>query len=398
VGRPDAPTLEPADEPADEPVTEDASPNMADPQPLPPRVPHIGPMLDPDSRSSRFSRDELAIILSHYELGAIKRVRALSRGSRRAPKLLIESELGQFFLKRRAPGRDDPYRVAFAHCLQLQLSDWRFPVPRIIGTRSDGNSMLQSEGYIYELYDYVEGRRTDRAFADVRESGTTLGRLHHLLDGFEPRFPAPRGSYHGSSEAENKFAQAALSLQTAEPDIAGASITQLVRSLKRSYREAARKVDDLGYSRWHTLINHGDWHPGNLLYRDHKVVAVLDFDSARLEPRMADVANGALQFSIRMSRADEPRAWPAGLDVKRLKSFFQGYDSASKRPLSSDERTALPWLIIEALIIESIVPVAATGSFARVRGSEFLEMVRSKVRWIKPRAKQLVEFLEQAEE
>jgi hypothetical protein len=43
-----------------------------------------------------------------------------------------------------------------------------------------------------------------------------------------------------------------------------------------------------------------------------------------------------------------------------------GYDEGSGRPLSGPERASLPWLMIEALTIESIVPIAATGSFARI--------------------------------
>jgi len=36
--------------------------------------------------------------------------------------------------------------------------------------------------------------------------------------------------------------------------------------------------------------------------------------------------------------------------------------------------------------VETVVPIAATGSFARIAGSVFLAMVERKVRWISQRA------------
>src|SRR5688500_12371060 len=51
---------------------------------------------------SRFDRDELAIVLSHYDLGVIEQVQEFPRGSRKAPKLLLKADRGTYLLKRRA--------------------------------------------------------------------------------------------------------------------------------------------------------------------------------------------------------------------------------------------------------------------------------------------------------
>ena len=103
-------------------------------QPLPEPMPHIGPILDPRVRPMRFDPLELAKVLSHYDLGVIEQLRAYKRGSPRAPKVRIRTRRGDFLLKRRAPGRDDPYRVAFAQSIQLHLQRHGYPdlVPRIL--------------------------------------------------------------------------------------------------------------------------------------------------------------------------------------------------------------------------------------------------------------------------
>ena len=60
----------------------------------------------------------------------------------------------------------------------------------------------------------------------------------------------------------------------------------------------------------------------------------------------------------------------------------------------SDELAALPWLMTEALILESVIPIAATGSFGHLSGSRFLRMVEGKVHWISPRADKLIRYVE----
>ena len=51
-----------------------------------------------------FTVEELAVVLSHYDIGVIDSVTEFPRGSRKAPKLRIVSEQGKFLMKRRARG------------------------------------------------------------------------------------------------------------------------------------------------------------------------------------------------------------------------------------------------------------------------------------------------------
>src|SRR5580658_1451369 len=105
-----------------------------------------------------FSAEELAIVMSHFEIGVIDSIVDYPRGSRKAPKLLIVSEQGKFLLKRRARGKDDPYKVAFSHALQLYLASKQFPLPHLVGTKRENNSMLQWRNQVYELFEYIPGQ------------------------------------------------------------------------------------------------------------------------------------------------------------------------------------------------------------------------------------------------
>jgi Ser/Thr protein kinase RdoA (MazF antagonist) len=180
-----------------------------------------------------------------------------------------------------------------------------------------------------------------------------------------------------------------------EPDADRAALGRTCSYLRDAYHQAAEHVDRTGYGQWPRAVIHGDWHPGNLLFHpDRTVAAVLDFDSARLEPHMADVANAALQFSMELPAADEPTPGPERLDVDRLRRLVRSYSRVARTMIGTDELAALPWLMTEALILESVIPIAATGSFGHLSGSRFLRMVEGKVHWMGPRAEKLVRHVE----
>jgi homoserine kinase type II len=161
--------------------------------------------------------------------------------------------------------------------------------------------------------------------------------------------------------------------------------------LLESYNRSAEEVDRLGLENWPKQIAHADWHPGNMLFRDNHVVAVIDYDSARLLPRIIDIANGALQFSILGGDSDVSQ-WPEYPDESRFKRFLRGYDEVML--LSQAEIASMPWLMIEALIAEAVFPIAATGQFGRMDGLAFLHMVTRKVKWLQANAKSLIELAE----
>jgi Ser/Thr protein kinase RdoA (MazF antagonist) len=308
------------------------------------------------------------------------------RGSRKAPKLLIVSEQGKFLLKRRARGKDDPFKVAFTHALQLHLVNKQFPLPRLIGTRKDNNSMLQWRNGVYELFEYIPGQTYPQTLESTFDSGRILALYHKLLEEFKSEWQPPSGSYHAATAVDNGLRSIAAGVADTEEN---REVQQLLSFLLSAYRKSAERVQSLGIDNWPKQIVHADWHPGNMLFRDNRVVAVIDYDSARLLPRIIDVANGSLQFSI-IGGDDDVAKWPDYLDESRFKRFLRGYDEVML--LSQAEIRTIPFLMIEALIAEAVFPIAATGSFGKVDGMPFLQMVQRKILWIQKSYDRLVEL------
>jgi len=333
-----------------------------------------------DRERAQFAADELAIVLSHYDLGTSSEITPFKRGSRKSPKVMIKSARGAFLLKRRAPGREDPLKVAFCHTVQQHLAGQGFPLPHLIATRRHKNSMIRYRQWTYEMFQYIPGEPYDQSAAETQDAGRVLGLCHKLLADYLSDYEPPLGGYHSSESVKASLNHVPTRLK-GHDSVYGreAELLATTQWLFEAYESAAEEAEAAGLKDWPTQIVHGDWHPGNLLFKNQQVVAVIDYDSARVLPRITDLANGVLQFSI-IGGEHDPDRWPDHFDEERAMAFLRGY--LQSQSLEEDQIAVIPTLMLEALIAEAALPIATAGSFGRIQGFTFLRMVKRKVRWL----------------
>jgi len=324
---------------------------------------------------AHFSSEELAQVLSHYDIGVIHQAMPLSSGSKRAPKMVIVSEHGKFLLKRRPKGKDDFYRVAFAHAVQTHLEQKGFPVTALVPTIDENNTILQINNHIYEFFKFVTGVRYDSTIEATVDAGRQLAAFHQYLTDFACQWKPLRGSFHDSSIVRRHLKTLGAK-KTAWPD---KKLQATAEVLMTHYNKSGIRVNELGYDSWPQQVVHGDWHPGNMLFSDSKINAVLDFGSVKIAPAVTDLANGMLQFSIVGNRPN-PTDWPDYLDQDKMVQFFKGYCKVSG--VEDNKLNSLLDLMIETMIAEAVLPIAETGFFGNLSGVNFLKMIRRKTEWI----------------
>lgn len=338
---------------------------------------------------------ELAIVLSHYDLGVIRSIAQFKRGSVTTPKLLVRAEAGVFVLKRRAAGPDAPEQARFAHELQLRLGSAGFPLPQLVGTRSSKRSLLELGGRIYELFRFVEGSRFTGSAAQCGASGWALALFHQMAAEVSAHQSRSAPSYHANPITPTR-------LRSLDPSrLAGEnpeSAAQLARALADQYEQAAARVEALGFPNWPRQTIHGDWHPGNMLFEGDRLAAVIDYETARTDARCVDLASAALQHSMTIIPGQPPHLWPENLDVARFKATLTGYEQCMQDRrstlVSTAELRALPDLMIESLIAEAAAPIAATGRFGEHGASSVLRMVERKADWINKNSSNLASVLD----
>ena len=350
---------------------------------------------------ARISAGELAIVCSRYDIGQVRSVTPIKAGSRASPKALLTTSTGVFLLKRRAapPSGTTPadwlHRVALSHQIVLHLAARDLPVPALLGTRDDHNSMLQLDEHVYELYRFVHGRAYDRTPDSARTAGRLLARCHSALREIHPSWPPPRRSYH----AHARLPAVLRSLHTLLNDPA---LLVTATDLADRYDRASAAANAAGLPLQPDQLIHGDWHPGNLLWTQpsppsppSEVAAILDFDTVSLAPALTDAANGALQFALRRRPIDPPlpptkAPFSVAFDLGLFGAFWAGYRDAEPVATLSWPAAAIPFLCIEAIIAEVALPIAATGRFGRFAAPGVLRLVARTAAWFETHQESLV--------
>jgi len=335
---------------------------------------------------SVFSDEELNEVLSRYDLGQIRKSSPLSAGSRRASKMVVISDRGKFLLKRRLVTKENLDRAHFAHAVQKHLAQKGFPVTVLQDLSDEDDTLLQLNNYVYELFEFVTGVRYDGTPEATAEAGRQLAAFHSDLSNFSGFTEAERVGFHDSAGVRRH-------LKTIESEMRSFSDTELpktIDALMSLYNKCSTAVNSQGFDSWPRQVIHGDWHPGNMLFNKGKLVAVLDFDSIKIAPSVTDLANGILQFSIVGNRPN-PADWPAYLDQSRFIQFLSGYREIIK--LDKNQIAALFDLMIETMIAEAVLPIATTGFFGNLGGTDFLKMIHRKAQWISDNRKTLTEAI-----
>lgn len=335
---------------------------------------------------AHFSSSELAVVLSHYDIGIIRQLKSLNAGNPQAPKTVIISNKGLYIVKRRPHGKDDPYRVSLAHAIREYLYAEGYPVARTIHTRDHGRSFLHSNDHIYELFEYIRGSRYDGSPEATEDAGRRLAEFHVHLSAFTSEYRPIFKSFHDSQTVRRHLQAVGPLSENGNNSI---ELRRIAEELLRLYDAAAARVNESGIAGWPERFTHGDWHPGNIMFDGKRVKVVLDLDSVKLAPTPTDLANGLLQFSIVGGKTD-PAQWPDSLDTARLTSFMRGYRGATD---TDGCGALLPDLMTETMIAEAVLPVAATGSFGHMCGLEFLRMIQRKCLWIDANRDEIVKAI-----
>ena len=332
----------------------------------------------------------LAPVLRYYELdtpriiGALKARKAFLMQSN---TFLIADRMGRRLILRQYHPGTPQEEIVFEHSILLHLAAKGFPVAAPIAT-SMGKTFLSGNGSFIALFPYIQGiNYRDYIFSPhrkrtyVNEGGRTLGLYHRYMERFVP---------HGMKTPPT-LRETLERLDAALRDIR--TVPRLRRGAESAVRKLASFIDlfstrlgevERRLRQLPSLITHWDFGSHNILYRDERVVAVLDFTDAHEAPRAHDVIYAVSEFASTF--------WDR-VDARLAAAFLEGYQMMTR--LEEVEMCSMPLVYQVKRILELPEHVRASYSPSGDRWSPTRMLLRflDELQWFEDHNEFIVDRL-----
>ncbi len=312
------------------------------------------------------ARDEALMVLAEWGLSA-KDVRVVGAVPGMAGAILrpVVEVRGQRYLVRGQSPELSEADLRFRHAFMAHLRDAGLPVPGLLA-RPDGVTHAITDNGVYEVQEWLDGRQfaTEDAAgeAELEAAARMLARLHQASAGFQwqpYRWPEDRSADGLASSYIALIQQAA---QREDASVAVKSALTRIAEACEGRREAAASALAVEPAPPQLHI-HGDFQAHNLRFGSSEVSAIYDFDAARWDTRLLELAYSLLYFTgVRWDDAISPTPplVDDGLDILRVHRYLGAYGreappAEGEAPLLADALALVFPIIFVNGIVEDLV-------------------------------------------
>jgi homoserine kinase type II len=258
------------------------------------------------------NNQDIQSILKSYDLGNLNSANPLSGGQANSSYRLLTS-MGSFTLS--VCDEKSKEEIDFLTRVLNYLESKRFPATRLVRTIAGHNFIDYKNKPVY-IKQFLDGsviRELDRPM--LEQVGNAIARLHELK--------TPKGTPHEFAYGLEHFAE-----------VLTAGISHPFKKWLKDKTGMLKSELDLTMARG---FIHGDIFWDNLLFKEGKLIAVLDFEEACQYFLLFDLGMAAVGCCSVEGRFDE----------EKITWLLQGYQN--RRPLTSFERTQfIPFLVYAA--------------------------------------------------
>jgi homoserine kinase type II len=294
-------------------------------------------------------------MVEYYDLGRVKDVYEIFGGYVNRSYRLVAQRGGlqnDYFLREYKPGiAEDQIKFEHAlinHCAAKGLST----IARAIANR-DGATYFKpanSEGFI-AVFEFLEGEdkyawhNPALNYEELVSAARMLANFHTAVIGFDPGplhrveppirelLPTLRSGFtrYAQTGSDGKFHRFFLR-----------HLKSILLSIENS------RITEADASHMPLCAIHCDFHPGNLKYENNRVVGIFDFDWAKLDLRLFDVAMAVDYFCSRWDERND-----GDLDLEKAALFLNAYQDQlhqtdGMKPLAAAEIHNLPGMLTAA--------------------------------------------------
>jgi homoserine kinase type II len=325
-----------------------------------------------------------------YDLGPWESIEMLPGGKSDHYRLISGS--GEYTIRRSHRSKTSA-DMRFEHELVAHLRNSGFPAPVVVPTVS-GDTCAAVDGDLYSVSVFVDGSGYEAGNAEhLRQSARALAEYHRISASFRPlssRSHEPflneilreRLTEMPPPEAISDLADAYADHDPQIPDL----LESLFYALEKS--EEVLGLLDWLYPELPLLTIHGGHRRGRALFSGDRLITMLDFDRARYEARVLDLAIALHNFAKVLGERGSPD-FKVPLDMEVVSMFLGAYLQAN--PLEPAEVEALPALLAARSLKRALGKYCSMIEEARVSQGHVRKTAQevARVRWLEAHGQEL---------
>ncbi len=316
-----------------------------------------------------------AVIREYYDLGEVGMPEQLvDAHQRRHRKLAVATSAGRFLIKtyKRDPRVLDALR--FQHRLSDHLLEHGVPVAGIQRAKN-GKGIVEMDTWAVELQQFVDGGPMQVSTESLTIAAQALGRFHQVCRDF-PRPPRDARMWRFSEVPREPFAKL---FEMAKVQGDPAVVTDYCNHIALFLHEASKKLDWDARNNFETGLIHGDYHGGNLLFSDGRLVAVIDLEFAGDGCFLEDLSYAMSNLCIRTANSAERLTTRTNILLDNYQLF---------RTLSFREEEALYYAVgIKHVTTVSYQVTQLGGEMAGYTALQWMQRLAEQCAWLESRMK-----------
>lgn len=256
----------------------------------------------------------------------------------------IEAPSGEPLVLRRYNARHADRAIPYEHELLRFLAERSWPVAAPMAT-ADGDTLVRTTDGRWSLFPFLVGAPPPHEPLYQQRKGAVLALLHEDMAEWDS--PGQRPTFGRVTDLDVQVRTdgfdsfAALVAWFGETDPAGAQ--SLLEHRERNLAALAH----LGYDAQPDVVIYNECLENNVLFHEGDVTALLDFDLAHEDARVADMARSLLVD-----------CWPHGPD---LHYWMAGYAAHARPRLRAAEVDLIPALMVANELWNTVLPLAISS-------------------------------------